>query len=179
MVGGLIVGLVGGLTVGLIGGLTVGLISGRQQGLEMRSRPNQSSWNSLQSMIRTTLFAYPGAVILVYFVYFLKTIANEISKGQNWDIIIETLWNIETVWKNLPDSLTSGASGALFLGFIVGGVALIQQFCLRLILVSSHSVPWRYVRFLNYCVERHLLQRVGDRYRFLHRELLEHFARKP
>ena len=39
-------------------------------------------------------------------------------------------------------------------------------------------IPWNYAQFLDYCVERRLVQRVGGRYRFLHRELLEYFMRQ-
>ncbi len=47
-----------------------------------------------------------------------------------------------------------------------------------LILCNIEKVmPWRYDRFLDYCHERRLLQKIGGRYRFIHRELLEHFAR--
>jgi len=48
---------------------------------------------------------------------------------------------------------------------------------LRLILCFGEKViPWNYVRFLNYCEERKLLQCVRGRYRFIHRELLDHIA---
>jgi hypothetical protein len=33
-----------------------------------------------------------------------------------------------------------------------------------------------YVRFLIYCHDRRLLQQIGGRDRFIHRELLDHFA---
>jgi hypothetical protein len=42
--------------------------------------------------------------------------------------------------------------------------------------LSQISLPWNFTRFLNYCVERRLLLRVGKSYRFLHHELLNHFA---
>nr|MBX2863589.1 NACHT domain-containing protein [Leptolyngbyaceae cyanobacterium MAG.088] len=57
-----------------------------------------------------------------------------------------------------------------------GGVALIQHLTLRAILTCNGKTPWNYARFLNYCAERRLLQRIGGRYRFIHRELLDHFA---
>ncbi|WP_199312000.1 hypothetical protein [Phormidium tenue] len=57
-----------------------------------------------------------------------------------------------------------------------GGIACFQHVCLRFVLWQSGTAPWDLAQFLNYCVERRLLQRVGDRYRFLHRELLDHFA---
>lgn len=57
-----------------------------------------------------------------------------------------------------------------------GGTACIQHFALRLILYSNGYIPWNYARFLDYCTERMLLQRVGGRYRFIHKLLQDHFA---
>jgi DNA polymerase III delta prime subunit len=46
----------------------------------------------------------------------------------------------------------------------------------RFILSYSKAMPWNLARFLTYCHDRRLLQQIGGRYRFIHRELLEHFA---
>jgi NACHT domain len=43
----------------------------------------------------------------------------------------------------------------------------------------ARVIPWNIARFLDYCTERRLLQRIGGRYRFIHRELLDHFAAMP
>lgn len=68
---------------------------------------------------------------------------------------------------------------AVTFGFYFGGgITCIQHLSLRLVFYTAKVIPWNYACFLNYCVERRLLQRVGGRYRFLHRELLEYFARK-
>jgi hypothetical protein len=65
---------------------------------------------------------------------------------------------------------------AFVFGFAVGGgKACLQHLSLRIVLWQS-GLPWNFARFLNYCVERRLLLRVGGSYRFLHRELLDHFA---
>jgi hypothetical protein len=65
---------------------------------------------------------------------------------------------------------------ALLLSFFVGGgKAWLQHLSLRIVMWQS-GLPWNFARFLNYCVERRLLLRVGGSYRFLHRELLDHFA---
>ncbi|MCU0551638.1 MAG: NACHT domain-containing protein [Leptolyngbya sp. Prado105] len=58
-----------------------------------------------------------------------------------------------------------------------GGQAFIQHFCLRFVLAYSGTFPFFCIPFLNYCNERRLLQPIGGRYRFIHRELLEHFAK--
>lgn len=60
--------------------------------------------------------------------------------------------------------------------YLYGGEASIQHFTLRLILYHNGYIPWNYARFLDYCTERHFLQRIGGRYRFIHKLLQEHFA---
>jgi DNA polymerase III delta prime subunit len=54
---------------------------------------------------------------------------------------------------------------------------LIKHLSLRLVLWQSGTIPWNYARFLNYCTERLLLQRIGGRYRFMHKLLQEYFAK--
>lgn len=58
-----------------------------------------------------------------------------------------------------------------------GGKACLQHFILRLILYFNGYIPWNYARFLDYCTERLFLQRVGGRYRFIHKLLQDHFAK--
>jgi hypothetical protein len=72
----------------------------------------------------------------------------------------------------------SGLSSALIVGFWSGRCCA-QHIILRITLSFSQSIPWNYARFLDYCTERLLLQRVGGRYRFIHRLLQEHFAAMP
>ena len=43
-------------------------------------------------------------------------------------------------------------------------------------LVRNGSIPWNYVKFLDYAAERILLRKVGGGYTFIHRMLLEYFA---
>ena len=62
------------------------------------------------------------------------------------------------------------------LGFYISGAEAPRHFILRCLLYRNGSIPWNYARFLNYSTERMLLQRVGGRYRFIHRLLQEHFA---
>ncbi|MBD0346160.1 MAG: NACHT domain-containing protein, partial [Coleofasciculus sp. Co-bin14] len=70
----------------------------------------------------------------------------------------------------------SGMLAGLFFGLTQAGIACIQHFTLRFVLYCKGYIPWNYARFLNYATERMLLQRVGGRYRFIHRLLQEHFA---
>jgi DNA polymerase III delta prime subunit len=171
LVDGLIYGLFGGLIYGLVGGLIYGL----KQDLKMRSRPNQGIWNSLYSVVWATIFSYPLAVIWVAVMTALPTeVLEAATTGQS------LLFIAGIVQKSLLQAIIPGIAGALLFGLVAGGgVACIQHLCLRLTLTQDRKIPWNYARFLNYCVERRLLQRIGGRYRFIHRELLDHFAQQP
>jgi hypothetical protein len=57
-----------------------------------------------------------------------------------------------------------------------GGKAFLQHLALRLVLLCHKYAPIRYDFRLNYCTERRLIQRIGGRYRFIHRHLQEYFA---
>jgi len=173
---GLIVGLIFGLIFGLIVGLIVGLIFGLKQDLQLRSRPNQGIWNSLQSFVWTTALIYPLGIVYTFGTTELPTIiARGVSQGKSGWVILNALGAA------FPKFLFIGIFGALLFSFLIGGgLACVQHVCLRFVLWQGGVVPWNLARFLNYCVERRLLQRVGGRYRFLHRELLDHFAgQKP
>ena len=53
---------------------------------------------------------------------------------------------------------------------------LIQYFSLRLFIYKSRIGPWNYSRFLDFCTDSLILQRVGGRYQFMHRFLRDYFA---
>jgi hypothetical protein len=166
---GIIRGLSAGIAMGLSYGIIRGLILGLNQELKDRSYPNQGIWNSSQSFLWTTVLSYPFSVIstMVILVLFIDSSTKEVT-------------NTHDLSKLFFDSLKGGCLGALCFGFFLGGgIACVQHFCLRLVLWQSGTIPWNFARFLNYCVERRLLLRVGGRYRFLHRELLDYFAQLP
>ena len=175
LIGGLIFGLIFGLISGLISGLIGGLISGLKQELQLRSRPNQGIWNSLQSVGWTTAFSYPLGILFTFGITDLPSIvARGVSQQKSGWVILNALTAA------FPKFLFVGLFGALLFGFLVGGgLDCVQHVCLRFVLWQSGVAPWHLAQFLNYCVERRLLQRVGGRYRFLHRELLDHFASQP
>ena len=93
-------------------------------------------------------------------------------------------WALELV---LPLVLNSEQSPPLVASLLValiwfsfneaGGQALSQHLALRLVLAWNRYAPLRYDLLLNYCTERLLLQRVGGRYRFMHKLLQDYFAR--
>lgn len=90
-----------------------------------------------------------------FYIYYLKYLDNELN-----------IWN-----KIISLGLCFLLSYSL--------LSLIQHISLRIIMFCNNYIPWNYARFLNYCTERLFLQRVGGRYRFIHRLLQEHFATMP
>lgn len=77
----------------------------------------------------------------------------------------------------LQESLCFGILIGSINGFLFGGgIASIQHFLLRLFLFKDKHIPWNYAHFLNYCTENLILQRIGGRYRFIHRLLQDHLV---
>ncbi|MBW4516086.1 MAG: NACHT domain-containing protein [Timaviella obliquedivisa GSE-PSE-MK23-08B] len=167
----LIVGLIYGLIFGLTVGLISGLLNGMKQDLKTRSRPNQGIWKSLYNVAWVTTFSYPLAVMWMAGTITLPVEALKAGMARQ-----SLLVTAEVVQKSLLQAIIPGIAGALIFGLFGGGLACIQHLSLRFTLTHDRKIPWNYARFLNYCVERRLLQRIGGRYRFIHRELLDHFA---
>ncbi|NET16651.1 MAG: NACHT domain-containing protein, partial [Okeania sp. SIO1H6] len=72
-----------------------------------------------------------------------------------------------------------GQYGLIFGLAVGGGEACVKHFILRVILYFNGYIPWNYARFLDYATQLIFLQKVGGGYIFIHRLLLEHFARMP
>ena len=66
---------------------------------------------------------------------------------------------------------------SILIGIVFGGgYGLFRHFLLRFVLYKYDYMPWNINSFLNYCTKQMILQRVGNRYRFIHRLVQEHFA---
>jgi hypothetical protein len=136
--------------------------------LNIKTIPNQGIVNSFKNMLWTALFLYPLCVISLC-AYWLARLADN---GAERAYIFADL-----VKRIVPDSLHVGSLLALLIAFFLGGgIPCLQHLSLRLVLWYRGIIPLNLSRFLNFCVERRLLLRVGGRYRFIHRELLDHFC---
>lgn len=154
---GMLVGLamkkpVLGLLYGIIGGLILEVLGGlRGPEIETKSSPNQGIWNSAKNA--AILGAIGGLVGIL-----MGGFVGEIIDQQSW-------WNLGLVY-------------GLVVGLVFGGgAACLRHFNLRLILSIDRYAPHNYAGFLDYTTDLLFMQKVGGGYIFVHRMLLEHFAR--
>jgi predicted NACHT family NTPase len=147
--------LIGMVIVTLIFMLTIGLIVGfYASDVEEKMTPNQGIWKSLRYAVILGLMGGLTAGLIL-------------GLGG---------WLINGLTFGLKIGIGISLIGGLILGLSNGGIACLQHFCLRIILYCNGYIPWNYARFLDYCTERLFLQRVGGRYRFIHKLLQDHFA---
>ncbi len=159
LISGLIVGLIHGLSLGLIGGLIYGLIGGLKADISIHVKPNQGIWSSFKNTL----------ILLIMSILLLALLRTGLPY---------LLGNIlET--ERISPVLAVASFALIWTSIYASSQACTQHFALRLVLYRTNGIPWSYARFLNHCTERLLLQRVGGRYRFIHRLVQEHFAAMP
>ncbi|MEM6452327.1 MAG: protein kinase [Cyanobacteria bacterium P01_D01_bin.105] len=137
--------------VGLGFGLTLGITYGIIRGLsgERIAVRTKPNQGMRQSAKNAILFAVVSAIAPPFVALFLK-------------------YTSPYFWT------AAGLSFGLAMG---GGEAVVKHGILRFVLFCQGRMPWNYAKFLNYAAERILLQKVGGGYIFIHRLLLEHFAK--
>ena len=120
--------------------------------IERKIKPNQGIWRSATNAV------FIGLIFSIVWVTFAA-----------WQF-----WGDSQFYQQIFVSLYMG----MFFGLLSkGGQACIRHFTLRLLLYRKGYIPWNYARFLDYATERIFLQKVGGGYIFVHRMLMEHFAR--
>lgn len=157
-----------GLKWGLSLGLSLGLINAlRGSEIDTKTIPNQGIWRSALNAGTIGLVSW---LILVPIYWFTSGLTNYFYWGM--------IRGIDASQAPLVALITPGLRWGLLLGLIFGGgVPCIRHFSLRFILHRNNYIPWNYARFLDYASERIFLQKVGGGYIFVHRMLLEHFAK--
>jgi hypothetical protein len=143
-----------GFAAGVLFGLFRALTS---VGVPVRARPNSGLRMSLRN---ASVF---GAVGLFCF-------------GAACGVAVSVLETGNQLENLLSGGVFFGPPIGLALALINGGLFCIQHLAARLLLWNSGQAPFRYVRFLEFAVERVLLRRVGGGYIFLHRMFAEFFA---
>jgi hypothetical protein len=162
-----------GLGCGLITGLIFGLIGGlRAKLFEETIYPGQR----IAFSIRNFFFVFLSSLLIVGLIGGLRVwvTAEMIGVGP---VLLSGPKYIGVVFlENLNFGLIVVMAFGLVGGFKLGGGAVIQHYILRIIIAFNKLLPLRLVRFLDYCVDRIFLRRVGGGYIFVHRLLMEHFA---
>ncbi|NEQ85620.1 MAG: hypothetical protein F6K26_37595 [Moorea sp. SIO2I5] len=152
-----VIGILAPITA-IFRGLIRGL-KGPELNIKRRDFPNQGIYKSL---LNAVIYAATCALLssLVGLVYFW--IHGQQSRNQNDINLISYL----LIWGLL----------GLLAGGLYPGLAVIQHITLRLILSWNNYIPCNYVKFLEEFTEKKLLERIGGRYRFIHRLLQEYLA---
>jgi NACHT domain len=172
-------GFIVGLLFGLLFGLLVGIIA------------DTGSVNPLPNIVIGVIVALIAGIILGLILGMIVGSILGVIGGVRQDLKMRFRPN-QGVWQSLRNQMLitiviflvailieeyrTAIYHASLIGFVVGGgKAVLQHISLRIVLWQS-GLPLNFKQFLNYCVERRLLLRVGGSYRFLHQELLDHFS---
>lgn len=164
MFAGILYGFISGLRFGLLSGFIFGLTGGIVLGIKTDSKdpvkPNQGIKNLFQNMLIITVLTIVFSAALKFL---LEYPLAKMFYPPNVILTPEFVYLV-LIW--------FGFHGG-------GGEALIQHAAIRIVLAWHGCAPYRYDKLLDYCTERLLLQRIGGRYRFMHKLLQEHFAKMP
>jgi hypothetical protein len=114
-----------------------------------------------------SILAALTALPILYQVLSRIELVKELATRYNWPAF---------VMHSGRDWLLSVAIAFLLITAFGFSTFFLQYFWLRIAIAYTNTAPWNLKQFLDYCTERYLLQRIGGRYRFLHRELLDHIA---
>jgi hypothetical protein len=145
--------LLGGTVLGALFGVFDGLVSRMMDELKVnfvtREKPNQGIWASAKNCLTITFISYLLSTLISHFV----------------------------LQSEFVESLSVAAIFSIYFGFYKGGgFPVVQHAVLRFLLYRRGHIPYNYAQFLRYTTERRLTQQIGGRFRFIHRELLDHFA---
>lgn len=152
-------GIVSGGLLGFLLGFSNALVDCLKIDTEYRALPNDGIFQSIRN---------------VPLLIFLKTFFSTAC------VFVMLLASTNEFLSSLSTAIIIGLIFAPFLlVFSEGGLPAFQHISLRIVLCFLGVAPWDYALFLDHCTERRLLQRVGGRYRFIHRLVQEHFAAMP
>jgi DNA polymerase III delta prime subunit len=158
---GLTSGLGQGVGVGLAAGGWLGLLAGcipdvtLASGVKVGSTANAGIWRAAQQALQALAGGLLGGLGLGVGSGFLAIGGLHLS--QSW-------------WSWLIGGFVFGFSAGVYAAQPFG-VTAIEHGILRVLLYCGGHGPWNYARFLDYLTEHLVLQRIGGRYRFVHRFL--------
>jgi nucleoside phosphorylase len=168
---GLSVGLITGIAVSLVYGFLLGVLAALTLALalsllvlvrdagwrddEVRSVPNQGIWRSA----RNALLISAGVGL---------------SSGAAIGLVLGVIVGVSL---GIVFGIAFGGGVSLFMWLFFGGETYLKHFLLRAMLSRGGVIPWAFPRVLELAVNRVLLRQLGGGYIFVHRLLLEYFAK--
>ncbi len=142
----------GACLLGFVGIIFQGM---RGQVTEAKAIPNQGIWLSL----RYALLSWLGLGLII---------------GIAGGLLFGLFSGFQYSWQaGIAFFICFGSLASLW----YGGLELIQHYTIRILLWLQGYTPRHYIQFLDHATDHILLRRVGGGYVFIHRLLLEHFAK--
>ena len=176
-------------------GVTIGAVIGILLGI------------AIQWLLFSNLSIFDSQKVINYHSYIVRGAVSGTSlglivgiiKGFTGATVEEVTVPNQGIWQSIKNAIIFGIIGFIVMaiaatllnwywlswgvyGFVCGlgaggGEACLKHFILRVILYTKGYIPWNYARFLDSATELIFLQKVGGGYIFIHRLLLEHFAK--
>lgn len=158
----------------LVGGVAAGLR--KSEKVDSRTQPNQGIRHTAKSAIKiTAAFSIVGifiSLIVTTVMVFTSYASNGISLASLSD------WELSMLSQNLRGAIALGVASGLVVGLALGGTdTVIKHLLVRFMLWRNGDIPLNYAQELDHAASLILLRKVGGGYIFVHRYLLEHFAR--
>jgi hypothetical protein len=167
-----------GLSTAFLSVLATRLFYALVQGLSSNNLVDDRRFKPNEGIKRSMYHGCVGCMIGIFFASFFSImtclIASVTSNGPA-SLLVGSIW-LTSLNLGLSNLLLLAPCAAMLAWLLMGGLAVLQHYCLRLILWRTGAFPLKIARFLEYAADCVLLYRVGGGYMFIHRLLLEHFA---
>ena len=167
---GLVYAVSDGIAVGLSYWLFVALLQGVSGAIldeRLRVRPNQGIRLSVRNGLFMGLIGACMSGVFAFLAVLLRNMLSNDSPAMLYTYVMEAL----------IAALIVGLAGGLIVGLLNGWLAYIRHVVLRVLLSRAGVIPSNYPSFLDEAAARILLRRVGGSYIFIHRLLLDYFAK--
>jgi DNA polymerase III delta prime subunit len=165
---GLIYAVSDGIAVGLGYWLFVALLQGVSGAVldeHQRITPNQGIQLSVQNGLFMGFIGACMGGVLAFLGILLRYVPFNLPLDSNY--VRETLVVVSIV----------GLTGGLIAGLLNGWLAYIRHVVLRILLLRAGAIPAHYSDFLDEAAARIILRKIGSSYIFIHRLLLDYFAK--
>jgi hypothetical protein len=167
-----------GVSAGVLVGISIHLGFVCMRSLSSRYLPDQQRFRANEGIRRSLKHGLIAGVVGVPVTIFLSLVTTLLAVGATYgpSSLLKSTILLAIVRLALSNSLLLAPSAGLLMWLLLGGLAFLQHYTLRVVLRCTGIFPPKLVDFLEQAVSCVLLHRVGGGYIFIHRLLLEYFA---